>query len=279
VKINRFLLLAAGLSLAMILTISCSTGGDDDGNNVKGGDNSNVNGGGNSNGNGGNNNNGNSGNNNNGNSGNTMYTLTVNTSPSGAGTVSPAQASYASGTQATVTATPVSGYTFSRWSGASTSTSNPLSITMNGDKTLTAVFEQVANAVIITLTYWETKETDGLFGTDKALDPRIYFKVIAKNGNATVSSNNTSDLLYADDVGQTWSGSKKSSPIPFVTSASELRIEAVVIERDPAFDDDISPGYYMSFSPPFRSGKSGTETLDYGNGKSKVRFNYEFVWQ
>jgi uncharacterized repeat protein (TIGR02543 family) len=240
----------------MAFTLSCSTGDDGSDSNVNGGDGSNVNGG-----------------------GNTMYTLTVNASPSGAGTVSLAQASYVPETQATVRATPVSGYTFSSWSGASTSTSNPLSITMNGDKTLTAVFEQVANAVIITLTYWETKETDGLLGTDKALDPRIYFKVIAKNGNATVSSNNTSDLLNADNVGQTWSGSKRSSAIPFVTSANELQIHAVVIEKDPLADDDISPGYYMSFDPPFRSGRSGSETLDYGNGKSKVRFNYEFIWR
>jgi hypothetical protein len=255
-KINRFLLLATGLSLVMALTLSCSNEGDDgSGNNINDSGGSNVNGG-----------------------GNTMYTLTVNASPSGAGTVSPAQASYAPGAQASVTAAPISGYTFSHWSGASTSTSNPLLITMNGDKSLTAVFEQVANAIVITLTYWETKETDGLFG-DKALDPRIYFKVIAKNGNTTVSNNKTSDLLNADDIGQTWSGSKKSSAIPFVTSASELQIHAVVIEKDLLSDDDISPGYYMGFYPPFRSGSSGSETLDYGNGKSKVRFNYEFVWQ
>jgi len=136
---------------------------------------------------------------------------------------------------------------------------------------------QTANAVIITLTYWESKETDGL--GSKALDPRIYFKVIAKNGNTTVSSNNTSDLLYADDIGQTWSGSKKSSAIPFITSATELQIHAVVIERDALENDDISPGSYMYFKPPFYI-ESDSYTLDYGTtGKSKVRFNYEFVWQ
>jgi len=150
-------------------------------------------------------------------------------------------------------------------SGASPGSSNP-----------GGTSKQTANAVIITLTYWESKETDG-FGS-KDLDPRIYFKVIAKNGNATLSSNNTSDLLYADDIGQSWSGSKKSSAISFNTSATELQIHAVVIERDVLANDDISPGYYMYLKPPFYI-ESGSYTLDYGTGKSKVRFNYEFVWQ
>jgi hypothetical protein len=138
--------------------------------------------------------------------------------------------------------------------------------------------DKPANAVIITLKYWETKETDGLLGTDKALDPKISFNVIARQGSKTVSNNSTGALLDRDNVGQTWSGSSKSSPIPFITSADELRIVATVIEKDPLADDDISPGYYATFSPPFYTG-SGKKTLDYGGGKSKVIFDYEFVWQ
>jgi len=71
------------------------------------------------------------------------YTLTLYVSSSSAGTVSviPNQTSYAYGTQVTVTAGAVSGYAFKNWTGASTSTVNPLIITMDGNKTLTAVFE------------------------------------------------------------------------------------------------------------------------------------------
>jgi len=211
-----------------------------------------------------------------------MYTLTVEVSPYGAGTVNPAQASYAPGTQATVTATPASGYTFSHWSGASNSTSNPLNITMNSNKTLTAVFEQVANAVIITLTYWESKETDGALGSTK-LDPKIWFEVEALQGGKSVSNNSTSALLDKTDLGQSWSGSSKSSAIPFIPSADELRIYAVVKEKDTAFDDDISPGTYASWKkstnpiPP--AGYSNSTTLGYDGGKSKVSFSYEFVWR
>ncbi|GBU25422.1 hypothetical protein R83H12_02065 [Fibrobacteria bacterium R8-3-H12] len=138
--------------------------------------------------------------------------------------------------------------------------------------------KQTANSIIITLRYWETKEKDGLLNTDKDLDPKIYFNVIARQGGKIVSNNSTSALLDKDNVGQSWSGSSKSSPIPFTPSADELRIEAIVVEKDPLVNDDISPGYYKSFGSPFTLG-NGTVTLDYGSGKSKVSFDYEFVWR
>jgi len=131
-----------------------------------------------------------------------------------------------------------------------------------------------ANAVIVTLTYWETKETDLL---DSKLDPEIYFNVVAYESGRQVSKNSTTSLLRADNVGQTWSGYSKSSPISFVGTADELRIYAVVIERDPLANDDISPGYYAGFDSPFVSGVRGSKTLNYGSGKSKVSLDYEFV--
>jgi len=133
-----------------------------------------------------------------------------------------------------------------------------------------------ANAVVITLTYWETKERDLL---DTKLDPEIYFQVMAYENGARVTNNRTTSLLKADDVGQSWSGYSKSSPISFAGSADEVRIYAVVIERDPLANDDISPGYYAGFDKPFVSGAGGSKTLNYGNGKSKVSFDYSFVSQ
>jgi uncharacterized repeat protein (TIGR02543 family) len=68
------------------------------------------------------------------------YTLTV--VAAGNGSTSPAAGtySYASGTQVTVTATPASGYVFTGWVGAASGTSNPVTITVDGNKTLTATF-------------------------------------------------------------------------------------------------------------------------------------------
>jgi len=74
----------------------------------------------------------------------TYYTLTVNVSPQGSGNVSlnPPGGSYTAGTQVTLTAQANSGYVFSSWSGALSGTTNPATITMNSNKTVTAVFTQ-----------------------------------------------------------------------------------------------------------------------------------------
>jgi uncharacterized repeat protein (TIGR02543 family) len=70
------------------------------------------------------------------------YTLSVSVSPSGSGSVSlsPPGGTYASGTQVTLTATSASGYRFDSWSGSISSTSNPVTITMDGNKSVTAKF-------------------------------------------------------------------------------------------------------------------------------------------
>ena len=57
----------------------------------------------------------------------------VNGATSGAG-------SYPIGATATLTPTPNPGYVFASWSGDATGTSNPLSVLMNADKTVTATF-------------------------------------------------------------------------------------------------------------------------------------------
>jgi uncharacterized repeat protein (TIGR02543 family) len=68
------------------------------------------------------------------------YALTVNSSGNGSTNPAAGTYSYTSGAQVTVTATPASGYVFTGWSGAASGTSNPVTITVDGDKTLTANF-------------------------------------------------------------------------------------------------------------------------------------------
>lgn len=72
----------------------------------------------------------------------TNYTLTTTPSPTAGGniTLSPAGGTYTFGTSVTATANTNSGYTFSGWSGAATGTTNPVSITMDANKSLTATF-------------------------------------------------------------------------------------------------------------------------------------------
>ncbi len=72
----------------------------------------------------------------------TNFTLTTAVSPTGSGTItqSPTGSSFSSG--ATVTLTPVAktGYKFDKWSGDASGTANPLSVTMDKNKNITATF-------------------------------------------------------------------------------------------------------------------------------------------
>ena len=77
----------------------------------------------------------------------TYYTLTTSVSPSGGGSVSPTGGTYASGSQVTVNATAASGYSFSHWAGDASGSQNPITITMNSNKSITAYFA-AENAVV-----------------------------------------------------------------------------------------------------------------------------------
>jgi hypothetical protein len=103
--------------------------------------------------------------------------------------------------------------------------------------------------------------------------------VIAYRNGSQISNNNSNVLLNEQDIAKTWSGSKRSSPVAFGSQADEVHVYAIVVEKDTFFDDDISPGYYAVYSSPFDAGRSGSTTLNYGSGKSAVRYNYEFVRQ
>ncbi|PIS40359.1 MAG: hypothetical protein COT32_00140 [Candidatus Nealsonbacteria bacterium CG08_land_8_20_14_0_20_36_22] len=76
------------------------------------------------------------------------YTLSINQTGSGSVTKNPNQSSYASGTTVTLTATAAAGYTFSSWSGDLTGTTNPATITMNSNKTITANFAQLSGTIV-----------------------------------------------------------------------------------------------------------------------------------
>ena len=73
----------------------------------------------------------------------TRYSLSVDASPSAGGSVSlnPSGGTYNDGQQVRLSASPSSGYRFVRWQGDASGTSNPTTITMNHNRSVTAVFE------------------------------------------------------------------------------------------------------------------------------------------
>jgi hypothetical protein len=74
--------------------------------------------------------------------GNTPTNYTLSTASFGNGTValSPAGGSYAAGTTVTLTATPATGSTFTSWTGDLTGVTNPATLVMNSNKSVTANF-------------------------------------------------------------------------------------------------------------------------------------------
>jgi hypothetical protein len=68
------------------------------------------------------------------------YRLETSVNPENAGTVTPGSGMYDVGKELSLTAKPASGYRFDHWSGDVTGTSNTFSITMNGNKNITANF-------------------------------------------------------------------------------------------------------------------------------------------
>ena len=79
-------------------------------------------------------------------------TLTINaTNGTVATNPNPTNGTYDNGTVVGLTATPAAGYQFDGWSGDATGTTNPLSITMDADKTVTAIFSQIQRTLNVTI--------------------------------------------------------------------------------------------------------------------------------
>ena len=92
------------------------------------------------------------------------YTLTVATTGAGSGTVikSPDAINYAAGSAVILTATANTGSTFTGWSGDLSGSANPISITMTGDKSITATF--ALNTSTATTTSLTSAPNPSVFG-------------------------------------------------------------------------------------------------------------------
>ena len=77
------------------------------------------------------------------------YTLATSVTGQGTIAVSPVKSSYAQGSTVTLTATPGPGYQFSGWSGGVTGSTNPASIVMSANQTVTAAFSVLAAAPVL----------------------------------------------------------------------------------------------------------------------------------
>ncbi|MFY7711017.1 InlB B-repeat-containing protein [Tenacibaculum sp. MEBiC07804] len=81
----------------------------------------------------------------------TQYTLTLNATD-GSISPNPTGGTYDDGTLVTLTATPDAGFEFTGWSGDASGTTNPLDITMDADKTVTANFSPIQRTLTVNAT-------------------------------------------------------------------------------------------------------------------------------
>jgi uncharacterized repeat protein (TIGR02543 family) len=116
------------------------------------------------------------------------YTLSNNTS--GQGTVA-GGGTYSEGTTVSVTATPDDGWQFVNWSGDASGTDNPLSVTMDADKSITANFSEVSGTITLTL----QENEDGFCSVDGSID----------NNNDGFSGDGFANTDNANGNGITWS--------------------------------------------------------------------------
>jgi uncharacterized repeat protein (TIGR02543 family) len=126
--------------------------------------------------------------------------LTITVAPAGGGSVakSPDQPTYPHGSTVQLTATPATGYHFVAWSGDATGNANPLDVTMNADKSITAHFStnQPAGGIVISQIYGG----GGNIGSSYRQD----FVELFNYGNQPVDVTAWS-VQYASASGGTWS--------------------------------------------------------------------------
>ncbi len=80
-----------------------------------------------------------------------QYTLTLNNNPSGGGSITkdPDKTSYTYGEEVTLTASANAGYSFDQWSGDASGTSSSVTVTMDGNQSVTANYNQLQHTLAV----------------------------------------------------------------------------------------------------------------------------------
>lgn len=147
------------------------------------------------------------------------YALTVKTSGQGSVTKNPDQSTYVYDTVVELTADPAEGYKFVEWQGDVTETDNPVQVTMDKAKEVTAVFKKKSFAL--------TTNTSGNGSINKSPDQSTY------------EYGTTVDLEAVPDDGHKfveWTGAITSTDNPVeISIEEEKQVTAVFEEQKPKF--------------------------------------------
>jgi hypothetical protein len=128
--------------------------------------------------------------------------LTVSVIPANGGSVTPPSNSYEKGSNVSLVATPVGEYLFKQWQGSISGTSNPTSITMDADKSVTGVFEKRQYPLTLTIEGSGTVKEEVIAIATQALYPSgTTVRLTAQPGS--------SDYVFKD-----WTGDLPSKENP-----------------------------------------------------------------
>ncbi|MFO7737460.1 MAG: hypothetical protein R6V46_03235, partial [Desulfatiglandaceae bacterium] len=126
----------------------------------------------------------------------TQHTLSVITS--GQGSVTPSSGTYNEGSNIQLTATPAGGWTFDHWTGDLSGATNPETITMNSDKSVTAMFTQdsIEPEVLDTLPHHNAGITD-----DTRIPINTSFAVLIQDADGLDITEPTSVMFIITEEG------------------------------------------------------------------------------
>ena len=145
------------------------------------------------------------------------YSLSVNTQGQGTITKSPDQSEYQYNTSVDLTANPAEGWKFVKWTGDTTSTKSSITMTVNMNKNVEAVFEKKTYALSVntngdgTVTK-DPDQTSYEHGTmvDLTANPATGWKFVEWTGGGTASSDNPQTITMSKDTSLTAVFEKKS---------------------------------------------------------------------
>ena len=131
---------------------------------------------------------------------NQEYTLTISTTPGG--TTEPVPDTYTDygGTKGTIAAIPDSGYKFSEWSGDASGSENPITITMDKDKSITANFIRQYTLTIAA----------GEGGTTNPTPGNHFFNT---GTEVSITATPNADFIFSGWTGDVPYGSENDNPI------------------------------------------------------------------
>ncbi|HOZ79215.1 MAG TPA: InlB B-repeat-containing protein [Ferruginibacter sp.] len=174
------------------------------------------------------------------------YTLTATANPTAGGSVS-GMGTYAAGTSVTLTAIPAAGYVFSGWSGAVTGTTNPATVSMTSNRSVSASFTAVP--VTYTLTATASPTVGGTV-----------------TGAGTFASGTTATLTAVPAAGYVftgWSGAAAGTTNPVTVSMTGNRtVTASFVQITYVLTATASPtaGGTVTGAGTFASGATATLT-------------------